>query len=75
MSFIALSQEAPPKEEEVEVDGVDAVKVKGNITVLRGICSKRLKFDIEYSRKRGTTDNTYLVKVASYYSFLPSNSS
>lgn len=48
----------------MEVDGVDALRVTESITVLRGVCSKRLKFDIEYSRKRGTTDNTYLVKVS-----------
>ena len=57
------TQEAPPKEEEVEVEGVHALKVSQGITVLRGICNNRLKFDIEYSRKRGTTDNTYLIKV------------
>ena len=47
----------------MEVEGVQALKVSQGITVLRGICNNRLKFDIEYSRKRGTTDNTYLIKV------------
>ena len=45
------------------MEGVEALRVTQSITVLRGICNKRLKFDIEYSRKRGTTDNTYLIKV------------
>lgn len=58
----------PPKEPEVEVDGVDRLELAQNVTMLRGVCSKRLKFDIEFSRKRGTTDNCYLIKVFSYQS-------
>ena len=57
-------QEAPPKDAEVEVDGVDTLPLAKDITVLRGVCSERLKFDIEFSRKRGTTDNCYIVKVS-----------
>lgn len=57
-------QEPPPKEEEVEIDGVKVLELAKDVRVLRGICSKRLKFDIEFSRKRGTTDNIYLVKVS-----------
>ncbi|CAL8463910.1 g3445 [Coccomyxa elongata] len=30
--------------------------------MLRGVCNERLKIDIEYSLKRGTTDNSYIVE-------------
>lgn len=59
-----MLQEQPPKDEDVEVDGVEVLELAKGVRVLRGICSKRLKFDIEFSRKRGTTDNCYLVKVS-----------
>ena len=55
--------QAPPQEPKVEVDGVDVIPLTKNVTLLRGTCSSRLKFEIEYGRKRGTTDNSYLVKV------------
>ena len=64
MYLLLLQQEPPPKEEEVEVDCVEVLELAKDVRVLRGICSKRLKFDIEFSRKRGTTDNCYLVKVS-----------
>lgn len=56
-------QEAPPKETEVKVDGVDILEIANGICLFRGVCTERLKFDIEFSRKRGTTDNCYLIKV------------
>jgi hypothetical protein len=31
--------------------------------MLRGVCNERLKFEIEYGLKRGTTDNSYIVRV------------
>ena len=33
------------------------------VTAMRGICNERLKIDVEYGLKRGTTDNSYLIKV------------
>ncbi len=57
-------QDTPPKDEDVEVDGVDVLELARDVQILRGVCSQRLKFDIEFSRKRGTTDNCYLVKVS-----------
>ena len=53
----------PPAEPEVQVDGVEALPVNEAITLLRGTCSTQLKFEIEYGMKRGTSDNSYLIKV------------
>ena len=43
---------------------------EGEITVLWGECTRRLKVEVEYGLRRGTTDNCYLVKTGS-----PSSSS
>jgi hypothetical protein len=53
--------QAPP-EVEVKVDGVQVLPVVKGITCLRGVCTERLKYEIEYGLKRGTTDNSYLVE-------------
>ena len=50
---------------------MDTLAVAKNVVLLRGVCSKRLKFDIEFSRKRGTTDNSYLLKVHSHLQIFP----
>ena len=55
--------QAPPKPAKVKVEGVQAVALTKNVTALRGICNERLKVDVEYNLKRGTTDNSYLIKV------------
>jgi hypothetical protein len=39
--------------------------------MLRGVCNERLKFAIEYGNKRGTTENTYVVKVRPLLCSLP----
>lgn len=36
------------------------------VTVLRGVCNERLKFEVEYGLRRGTTDNSYVFKVAGH---------
>ena len=52
----------------MDVDSVDILQITKNVTLLRGVCSKRLKYEIEYSRKRGTTDNSYILKVDFHFS-------
>ena len=47
----------------METEGVEAVKLSQSITLLRGVCNGRFKFAIEYGNKRGTTENTYVIKV------------
>ena len=62
--FIGTIQpQAPPKTPDVEVDGVHAVKLTERVTLLRGICNDRFKFEVEYGLKRGTSDNCYVVRV------------
>ena len=55
--------QAPPKPAKVKIEGMQAVALTKSVTVLRGICNERLKVDVEYNLKRGTTDNSYLIKV------------
>ncbi len=55
--------QAPPKTPDVEVDGVHALKLTERVTLLRGICNDRFKFEVEYGLKRGTSDNCYVVRV------------
>lgn len=47
----------------METEGVEAVRLSQSITLLRGVCNGRFKFAIEYGNKRGTTENTYVIKV------------
>lgn len=50
---------APP----VPTEGVTALPVAPGVTLLRGSCRERLKYEIEYALKRGTTENSYLLAV------------
>lgn len=52
-----------PKEEKIKVDEVQVTPVTQHVTAFRAICTQRLKFEIEYGLKRGTTDNCYLIQV------------
>ncbi len=54
--------QAPPKPAKVPIDGVQAIALTKTVTAMRGICNGRLKIDVEYGLKRGTTDNSYLIK-------------
>ena len=55
--------QAAPKPAKVKVEGYQAVSLTKTVTAMRGICNERLKIDVEYGLKRGTTDNSYLIKV------------
>lgn len=48
---------------EVEVEE-NSFEILPNVFYVRGACSQRLKFAVQYGKKRGTTDNAYLVKVS-----------
>ena len=60
---LQLCQQAPPKEFPVTTEGVEVVSISNTVTMLRGVCNGRFKFAIEYGNKRGTTENTYVIKV------------
>ena len=62
--------QAPPKPAKVKIEGVQAVALTNTVTAMRGICNERLKVDVEYNLKRGTTDNSYLIKVLAFGSGL-----
>ena len=47
----------------MKIKGVEAVPISKSVTLLRGVCNERLKIDIEYGLRRGTTDNSYLIRV------------
>ena len=57
--------QGPPKKEVVPTDGVDTLPVSSTVTMLRHVCKRRLKMEVEYGLKRGTTDNSYLIQVHS----------
>ena len=57
--------QAPPKPAKVKIEGYQAVSLTKTVTAMRGICNERLKIDVEYGLKMGTTDNSYLIKVGS----------
>jgi flavorubredoxin len=47
----------------VPIEGVVCLPVTNNIKCLRGVCNERLKYEVEYSLKKGTSENSYLLKV------------
>ncbi|KAF6262522.1 flavodoxin-like protein [Scenedesmus sp. NREL 46B-D3] len=58
---VAVAPEAPP-EPKVPIEGVVCLPVTKNIKCLRGVCNERLKYEVEYSLKKGTSENSYLLK-------------
>jgi flavorubredoxin len=42
-------------------------KIADDVITFRGYCTSRLKFEIEYGMKHGTTENSYLIKAESGY--------
>ena len=44
------------------VDGVSTIPLCKDVYLLRGSCSERLKYEVEYSLKKGSTDNCYVIK-------------
>ena len=60
-----------PKEDKIKVDEVQVTPVTQHVTAFRAICTQRLKFEIEYGLKRGTTDNCYLIQVGLLLTITP----
>lgn len=54
---------AAPPSAPVPTDGVTAMPVTKDVTLLRGTARERLKYEIEYALKRGTTENAYIISV------------
>jgi hypothetical protein len=49
--------------DEIKVDSVSTHQVVPGVHQIRGNCSVRLKYEVEYALKRGTTDNAYMLQV------------
>jgi hypothetical protein len=47
----------------VPIEGVVCLPVTKAIKCLRGVCNERLKYEVEYSLKKGTSENSYLLQV------------
>ena len=54
---LQTTDDVPPTVEET------LVHVNDDVACLRGTCIDRLKFEVEFGLKRGTSDNSYLIKV------------
>ncbi|GAX73888.1 hypothetical protein CEUSTIGMA_g1338.t1 [Chlamydomonas eustigma] len=60
-----ISTSTPPAEvvaEEINIDSVSTHQVIPGVHQIRGNCSVRLKYEVEYALKRGTTDNAYMLQ-------------
>ena len=51
-----------PPEPVIETEGVTALPVAPGVTLLRGVCNERLKYEIEYAKRRDTTENAYVLQ-------------
>ncbi|GFH26936.1 flavodoxin-like domain-containing protein, partial [Haematococcus lacustris] len=47
--------------EAVLVDSVTVQDLASGVKVLRGLCSNKLRMEVEYMLKHGTSDNSYLI--------------
>jgi hypothetical protein len=58
------AQPTPPPEPKIPVEGVVCLPVTKGVKCLRGVCNERLKLEVEYSLKKGTSENSYLLSVS-----------
>lgn len=56
------STQAPPKAEVIQQRDVRVLELLDGTVAVRGNVKERFKFEVEYGKKRGTTDNSYIVK-------------
>lgn len=56
------TSQAPPKPGVVPQKDVRVLKLLDGTVALRGNVRERFKFEVEYGKKRGTTDNAYIVR-------------
>ncbi|CAM6110251.1 unnamed protein product [Calypogeia fissa] len=54
----------PPLQQETDIR---VSKLAEDVITFRGHCTSRLKFEIEYGMKHGTTENSYLIKAEAGY--------
>ena len=47
-----------------QMGSASVFEVSSELVAIRSSCLERLKFEVEYGRKRGTTENAYLLKGA-----------
>lgn len=57
------SPKEPPPEERVQVDSEKVLPLAPNVSVVRGSCMNKLRMEVEYMLKHGTSDNCYLIQV------------
>ncbi|KAF5831756.1 beta-lactamase-like protein, partial [Dunaliella salina] len=53
----------PPAEAPAQVDAVRTYKLAPTVRNIKGSCQGKLRFEVEYMQKRGTSDNSYLITV------------
>jgi hypothetical protein len=51
-----------PPDIKVEVEDLTVVQVSRTVFCLRNTSADRVKYEIEFGLKRGSTDNSYLIK-------------
>jgi flavorubredoxin len=68
-------QPTPPPEPKINIEGVVCLPVTKGVKCLRGVCSERLKYEVEYSLKKGTSENSYLLSVSRQCLFWAKHSS
>lgn len=61
--LIIVQAQPPPREAAVPVDGVKLLQLAPGVKVLRGLCSAKLRCEVEYNGTSGSSDNTYLIQV------------
>lgn len=59
-----LLLQSPPPEERVQVDSEKVYPLAPNVSLVRGTCSCKLRMEVEYMLKHGTSDNCYLIQVS-----------
>lgn len=59
---VATADPPPPPSAPIkQVSDVRIVKISKGISAIRGRCNERLKFEVEYGLKQGTSENSYLI--------------
>lgn len=53
----------PPAEAPAQIDAVRTYKLAPTVRNIKGSCQGKLRFEVEYMQKRGTSDNSYLITV------------
>eukprot|EP00958_Prasinococcus_capsulatus_P020930 scaffold2776_cov365-Prasinococcus_capsulatus_cf.AAC.1 len=57
-------QGPPPSAPVKQIEDIRATQIAADVTQFRGLTKEHLKYEIEYSLKRGSSDNTYFIAAA-----------